>query len=152
MPARWVFLMVSWSRFSTTMFSMPDLASRWESIRPAGPPPTMPTWVLMICVFAAMDESPLLDGNVVWIPFQCDCHYIASAPRFSLNGEGYAGWLPMVRAIPRAAVISAGTTDWKLSNPSGTTTPSAACALPCGPRTGTAMPVVSASTLPSKAA
>ena len=45
MPARWVCAMVSGSRDSRTTLSIPCRASRWESIRPAGPPPTMPTRV-----------------------------------------------------------------------------------------------------------
>ncbi|BAS15369.1 hypothetical protein AHiyo8_36720 [Arthrobacter sp. Hiyo8] len=31
-----------------TVDSIPDFASRWESMRPAGPAPMMATWVVMI--------------------------------------------------------------------------------------------------------
>ena len=34
-----------WLRISITVDSIPCLASRWESISPAGPPPTTATWV-----------------------------------------------------------------------------------------------------------
>src|SRR5699024_9285622 len=40
------------------MLSMPDWASRWDNISPAGPPPAMATWVVSLCM-AFMVQGPL---------------------------------------------------------------------------------------------
>ena len=61
----------------------------------------------------------------------------------SFRGPASAESVPSPREIPRAAVIRAGTVAAVFSCPRGTTTPRAATADPCGPKTGTAMPVVS---------
>ena len=47
MPARTVSEISWWLRISITVDSMPALASRWESMSPAGPAPMMATWVVM---------------------------------------------------------------------------------------------------------
>ena len=59
MPARTVSEISLWLRISMTVDSMPALASRWESISPAGPAPMMATWVVMtlrcaMCVLASL--------------------------------------------------------------------------------------------------
>ena len=64
MPARWVVRIVSWSRFSTTTLSIPDFDSRCDSISPAGPPPTIPTRVLITSGFVIEISSLFCDGRV----------------------------------------------------------------------------------------
>src|SRR6478609_10473044 len=57
MPARWVCSISVRLRSSTTTDSTPARASRWDSIRPAGPPPTMPTGVRITSRGLAADMS-----------------------------------------------------------------------------------------------
>src|SRR6478752_3503879 len=47
-PARWVFSIVSTVRLSNTTVSMPARWSRWLSMSPAGPPPTIATCVRLV--------------------------------------------------------------------------------------------------------
>src|SRR5688572_5215406 len=57
MPARTVSSISRRLRLSTTTESMPDVASRCDSIRPAGPPPTMPTVVRVGLGVSGMQRS-----------------------------------------------------------------------------------------------
>ena len=67
MPARTVSWISRRLRISTTVDSMSCVASRWESMRPAGPAPMMATWVVMVLratVFLACRGS-LVDVQLV---------------------------------------------------------------------------------------
>ena len=148
-PARTVSAISSWLRTSITVDSMPALASRWESISPAGPAPMMATWVVM--VFRAMAASRFVAGpggqdGLLWHPV-CGHARVTGVTVIPLNG--FRASPPRRRAMPRAAVCSAGTSACSRISWSGTTTPSAATARCRRSRTGTAMPQVSGSTTPA---
>ena len=67
MPARTVSWISRGLRISTTVDSMSCVASRWESMEPAGPAPMMATWVVMVLratVFLACRGS-LVDVQLV---------------------------------------------------------------------------------------
>src|SRR5688572_26181780 len=56
-PARTRSMTCSWLRSSTMTESMPRRCSRWPSINPAGPAPTMPTWVRRGVTSQGFDET-----------------------------------------------------------------------------------------------
>ena len=61
MPARCVSSISRRERSSTTTDSMPAIANRWLSIRPAGPPPTMATVVpVSVRVMPEVSDRPSL--------------------------------------------------------------------------------------------
>ncbi len=110
MPARIREATYSSERVSTTTDSTPSAASRWESSIPAGPAPTIATWVR---------RSGLAMVSV---------NGVAAGP-------GYAS-LPLVgigasaRPMPRAATWSAATSFGLSRFRLGTTMPSAATTSP----------------------
>ncbi len=125
-PARTRASTYSRERFSTITDSMPRWASSCESSRPAGPAPTMATWVRMV------------EGPEGWVVMARSWRPVARRSMSGFRWAEVSAQAPRARVIVAEATMSAGTSLGSSRRDVLVTRPSAAITSPSADTIGTA--------------